>query len=164
MIGRMAFKVFLSYSLDPSEEALAWRLQTLAAAYGVEMYVPLRDGLPSRQMALANAAMKAIDGSDCVLAIITGKADQAVEAELRHALAKKKPVVPIVRSDLVGHPLLAQFPRLFTFSLVDNPGKLETDVVEFLRQQQLSKEKQQAMGALVSVGLGLMLLFSLSEK
>jgi hypothetical protein len=36
----MAFRVFLSYSLDPAEMALAWRLQTLAAAYGIEMYVP----------------------------------------------------------------------------------------------------------------------------
>jgi hypothetical protein len=30
----------LSYSLDPTEMALAWRLQTLAAAHGIEMYVP----------------------------------------------------------------------------------------------------------------------------
>ena len=36
----MAFRVFLSYSLDPTEMALAWRLQTLAAAHGIEMYVP----------------------------------------------------------------------------------------------------------------------------
>ena len=36
----MAFRVFLSYSLDPAEMALAWRLQTLAAAHGIEMYVP----------------------------------------------------------------------------------------------------------------------------
>lgn len=160
----MSFKVFLSYSLDPNEEALAWRLQTLAAAHGVEMYVPRRSGSPSQQKSFANEAMKAINRSDCVLAIITGKTEQAVEGELKYALAQKKTVVPIVRSDFVGHPLLAQFPRLFTFSPADNPGKLETEVVEFLRQQQLSKEKQQAMGALVAVGLGLLLLYSLSEN
>src|ERR1019366_5219329 len=36
----MAFRVFLSYSLEAAEMALAWRLQTLAAAHGIEMYVP----------------------------------------------------------------------------------------------------------------------------
>ena len=160
----MAFKVFLTYSLDPSEEALAWRLQTLAAAHGVEMYVPRRGSLPTRQKALASESMNAINRSDCVLAIITGKPDQAVEGELRHALAQHKPVVPIVRSDLAGNPLLAQFPQVFTFSAGDNPGELETGVVEFLKRQQLSKEKQQAMGALVAVGVGLLLLNTLSEK
>jgi nucleoside 2-deoxyribosyltransferase len=160
----MPFKVFLSYSLDPSEETLAWRLQTLAAAHGVEMYVPRRGSSPSRQKAFASEAMNAIDRSDCVLAIITGKTDRAVEGELRHALAQRKPVVPIVRSDLADHPLLAQFPRVFTFSPGDNPGELETQVVEFLKQQQLSKDKQQAMGGLVAVGVGLLLLYSLSEK
>jgi nucleoside 2-deoxyribosyltransferase len=160
----MAFKVFLSYSLDPSEEALAWRLQTLAAAHGVEMYVPRRGVFPTQQMAFAREALNAIDRSDCVLAILSGQADQAVEGELSHALAQHKPVVPIVRSELPRSPLLAQFSHVFTFSPGDNPGELETKVVEFLKQQQLSKEKQQAMGALVAVGIGLLLLYSLSEK
>ena len=35
----MAFRVFLSYSLDPAEMALAWRLQTLAAAHDIEIHV-----------------------------------------------------------------------------------------------------------------------------
>ena len=164
MANTMAFKVFLTYSLDPSEAALAWRLQTLAAAYGVEMYVPRRGGSASQQKAFANEAIKEIDRSDCVLAIITGKTEQAVEIELSHALARKKPVVPIVRSDLAGQPLLAQFPSLFTFSPTDDPGSLESQVFEFLRQQQLTKEMQQAMGALVAIGLGLLLLYSVSEK
>jgi hypothetical protein len=38
--GTMPFRVFLSYSLDPTEMALAWRLQILVAAHGIEMYVP----------------------------------------------------------------------------------------------------------------------------
>jgi nucleoside 2-deoxyribosyltransferase len=160
----MAFKVFLTYSLDPSEEALAWRLQTLAAAYGFDMYVPQRDSLPTRQRALARAATDAINRSDCVLALIAGNTDRAVEGELAHALAQGKLVIPIVRSDLAGHPLLSQFPRVFTFSPGDDPGKLETDLFEFLKHQELSKEKQQAMGALVAIGLGLMVLYSLSEK
>jgi nucleoside 2-deoxyribosyltransferase len=160
----MAFKVFLSYSLDPSEEALAWRLQTLAAAHGVEMYVPRRGDSPSQQKAFATEASNAINHSDCVLAIITGIADQAVEAELRHARDRQVPIIPIVRSDLANNPLIAQFRPVFKFSPSDYPGNLETEVVEFLKQQKLSKEKQQAIGALVAVGVGLLFLYSLSEK
>jgi len=158
----MAFRVFLSYSLDPGEQALAWRLQTLAAAHGIELYVPPRGAayaaLPSAKVTAA------MDRSDCVLAVINTKVDAGVQKELKYALAKKMIVIPIVRSDLAGHPLLAQFPRVFIFSPYDNPGKLETEIVEFLREQQLSKEKRQAMGALVALGLGLLLLFSLAEK
>lgn len=163
-MSTMAFKVFLSYSLDPGEESLAWRLQTLAASHGVEMYVPRRGSPPSRQKALTIEAMSAINRSDCVLAILTEKADQAVEGELKHALTQQKFVLPIVSRGLANTRLLAQFPRVFTFSPTDNPGKLETEVVDFLKMQKLSKEKQQAIGALVAVGVGLMLLFSLSEK
>ena len=45
-----------------------------------------------------------------------------VEHELRYALEQGKLVVPIVRTDLADHPLLAQFPRIFTFAPEDNPG------------------------------------------
>jgi hypothetical protein len=157
----MAFRVFLSHSLDPGEQALAWRLQTLAAAHGIELYVPHRGSpFPSA----AGSVQNAIDRSDCVLAIITAEANAGVQRELRHALAKRKLVIPIVHSDVANHPLLAQFPRVFTFSPSDNPGKLEGEIVEFLQQQHLSKEKRQAAGALVAVGLALLLLFSLSQK
>lgn len=160
----MPFKVFLTHSLDPSEEGLAWRLQTLAAAYGIQMYVPRRNHPPNRKTDLAASAVKEIDRSDCVLAIITGHADETVEAELKHARDRQKPIIPIVRSDLADNPLLTQFRPVFIFSPGDYPGKLETEVMEFLKRQQLSKEKQQAIGALVAVGVGLLFLYSLSEK
>ncbi|HEV2387676.1 MAG TPA: hypothetical protein VGS20_10525 [Candidatus Acidoferrales bacterium] len=38
----MALKVFLSYSLEPEQPVVVWRLQTLAAANGVQLYVPSR--------------------------------------------------------------------------------------------------------------------------
>ena len=158
----MAFRVFLSYSLDPTETALAWRLQTLAAAHGIEMYVPQ----PGTGVAAPGGVsmQHAIDGADCVLAIITTPASQMVQHELRYALERRKLVIPIVRTDLAGHPLLAQFPRVFTFSPWDNPGTVETQIVEFLKEQQLTKEKQQTIGALASLGLGLIVLFSLGKE
>lgn len=158
----MAFRVFLSYSLDPAEMALAWRLQTLAAAHGIEMYVPQRGaGMPASG---AVPVQQAIGRADCVLAIITTAATQMVQDELRYALQLKKLVIPIVRTDLAGHPLLAQFPQIFTFSPWDNPGTVETQIVEFLKGQQLTKENQQTMGAIAALGLGLLVLFSLNKK
>jgi hypothetical protein len=154
----MAFRVFLSYSLDPAEMALAWRLQTLAAAYGIEMYVP-QHGISS-----AVPVQQAIDRADCVLAIITTAASQMVQNELGYALDNRKLVIPIVRTDLAGHPLLVRFPRVFTFSPWDNPGAVETQIVEFLKEQKLTKDKQQTIGALAAVGLGLLVLFSLNKE
>ncbi len=163
----MAFRVFLSYSLDPSEQALAWRLQTLATAHGIEMYVPQRGGFafPSRMRAMEGSVQNAIGRADCVLAIITAQASSNVQKELEFALAKKKLTIPIVSLDLVRHTSwLAQFPRVFTFSPWDPPGKLEGEIVAFLKEQKVSKEKQQTINALVALGVGLLLLFSLSEK
>ena len=157
----MAFRVFLSYSLDPTEMALAWRLQTLAAAHGIEMYVPQHGaGMPSGAVTVQHA----IDRADCVLAIITIAASQMVQNELSYALEHRKLVIPIVRTDLAGHPLLARFPRVFTFSPWDNPGTVETQIVEFLKEQQLTKDKQQTIGALAALGLGLLVLFSLNKE
>lgn len=163
----MPFKVFLSYSLDPAEQALAWRLQILAAANGIEMYVPSRGSGPASRTAVAEA-LNAIARSDCVLAFIARRTDPAVQRELKHAFDTNKRVIPIVREDLANLPLLAQFPKVFYFSLRGYPGNpernLESEVVEYLRQEKVAKEQRQAIGALVGVGIGLLVLSSLSEK
>jgi hypothetical protein len=36
--------------------------------------------------------------------------------------------------------------------------------VEFLKEQKLTKDKQQTIGALAAVGLGLLVLFSLNKE
>jgi hypothetical protein len=158
----MAFRVFLSYSLDPTETALAWRLQTLAAAHGIDMYVPQHAN--GGAVAGEQAAQTAIERADCVLAIITTDASQMVQHELRYAQERQKLVIPIVRADLAGHPSLAGFPRVFTFSPWDNPGPVESQIVEFLKEQKLTKDKQQTVGALTALGLGLLVLFSLNKE
>ena len=157
----MAFRVFLSYSLDPAEVTLAWRLQTLAAAHGIEMYVPQHGTGVSPPGTVP--VQQAIDRADCVLAIITAAASSMVQHELRYALEQRKLVIPIVRTDLADNPLLARFPRIFTFSPWENPGAVETQIVEFLRDQQMTKENQRTIGALATLGLGLLVLFSLNK-
>jgi nucleoside 2-deoxyribosyltransferase len=158
----MAFRVFLSYSLDPAEMALAWRLQTLAAAHGIEMYVPQHGNGAAAPGAVT--VQQAIDRADCVLAILTIAASQMVQNELGYALERRKLVIPIVRTDLADPALLERFQRVFTFSPWENPGTVETEIVEFLKEQQLTKDKQQTIGALAALGLGLLVLFSLNKE
>jgi hypothetical protein len=158
----MAFRVFLSYSLDPTEMALAWRLQTLAAAHGIEMYVPQNGVAPAASRTAT--VQQAIDSADCVMAIITTAANQMVQSDLGYALDHGKLVIQIVLTDLAGNSFLARFPKVFTFSPWDNPGTVETQIVEFLKEQQLTKDKQQTIGALAALGLGLIVLFALQKE
>jgi len=155
----MAFKVFLSYGTDADEQVTAWRLQTLATSYGMHVSVPHRNGA---EKAAANQVHRNIDQSDCVLAILTGNIGPAVAEELNYALSKGKVIVPVVRQGITVPPALKGL-RLFQFSPW-NTGQVETDVVKFLKEQQLGKEKQQTIGALVAIGLGLFLLAALSNK
>ena len=158
----MAFRVFLSYSLEPAEVALAWRLQTLAAAHGIEMYVPQHGNGSVTPGAVT--VQQAIDRADCVLAIITSAANPAVLGELGYAQDRRKLVIPIVHADLVGQPDLARFPKVFAFSPWDDPGTIETQIVDFLKQQHIAKDQQQAIGALAALGLGLLVLFALRKE
>jgi nucleoside 2-deoxyribosyltransferase len=167
----MAFKVFLSYSTDPEEHAIVWRLQTLATAQGIHVFVPQRTGLglPSARTVatgpiLSEQIRNAIDQSDCVLAIITSSTGRAVESELSYAQGKGKLIIPLVEQGCQNDAFLKTFSPVFIFSRLDgNPGRVETEVFEFLKKQEKNKEILQAVGALVTVGMGLLLLASLSK-
>jgi len=159
----MAFKVFLSYRNGPEEQLVVWRLQTLANAYGMSVFVPPRNGhSPNPSLRLSDDVRRMIDHSDCVLAMMTGQPGRAMEAELAYAMTKGKVVIPIMPETMSSPPFLKQLPT-FRFSST-NPGRVEAEVLEFLREQQFSKQKQQALGALVAIGVGLFLLSAVSEK
>jgi nucleoside 2-deoxyribosyltransferase len=160
-MSEMAFKVFLICGTDPSEQVAAWRLQTLATSYGMHVSVPNRNGFAGEMI---DQIRRAIDQSDCVLAIITSDIARAgaVETELNYALARGKLVIPVVREGVALPKALAKLPA-FQFSPW-NTGEVETKVVEFLKQQELSKKNMQSLAAFVLAGLGVFLLASLAEK
>jgi len=166
----MAFKVFLSYSTDPEEQTIVWRLQTLAASHGIQVFVPQRQGVevPSGRRnvpELVDEVRRAMDQSDCVLAIITRWTGPSVQKELSYALAKRKLIIPIVEQGVQRPSFLSKFSRVFTFSRWNtDPGRLESEVLEFLKQQKLNKENQQALGALIAIGMGLFLLSALAKE
>ena len=164
----MDFKVFLSYSADPEEQAIVWRLQTLATAHGIHVYVPPRAGFrpPSGRIPPipADAIRKQIDSSDCVLAILASGLSPEVEKELSYALGKEKLIIPIV-ADGTGHArFLNKFPKVFSFSNGSDVGKIETEVVGFLKEQMRNKAQRQALGALVGIALGLFLLSAAAKS
>jgi hypothetical protein len=155
----MAFKVFLISGTDPSEQVAAWRLQTLATSYGMHVSVPNRNGFIGE---VIDRVRQAIDQSDCILAIITGSIGPAVAAELNYALERHKLIVPVVREGIALPAAFADLP-VFQFSPW-NSGDVEMRVVEFLKQQELSKETVQSMAAFVLAGLGVFLFAALAEK
>jgi hypothetical protein len=156
----MAFRVFLISGTEPSEQVAALRLQTLATSYGMHVSVPNRNGPTSRGM--IDQVRRAIDQSDCILAIITGNITPAVATELNYALARGKLIVPVVREGIVLPAALGKLP-IFRFSPW-NIGEVETQVVESLKKQELDKETMQSMAAFVLAGLGVFLLAALAEK
>ncbi len=166
----MPFTVFLSFSTDPDEQAIVWRIQTLAAAQGIQVFVPQRTGFdlpssPRNALVLPDQVRKAIDQSDCVLAIITSRTGPAVQKELNYALGKNKLIIPIVEQGCANEAFLSKFTPIFRFSRGDpNPGRVETEVSQFLLRQKLDKDLRQGVGALVAIGLGLLLLAGLSKK
>jgi TIR domain len=155
----MAFKVFLIYGTDPSEQIAAWRLQTLATSYGMHVSVPNRNGFVGE---VIDQVRRAIDQSDCVLAIITGAIGPAVAAELNYALKRRKLIIPVVQEG-VALPAALRRHTVFQFSPW-NTGDVETKIVEFLKQREMSKKNVQSIAALVLAGLGVFLLASLAEK
>ena len=156
----MAFKVFLISGTDPSEQTAAWRLQTLATSYGMHVSVPNRNG--PMKGGIVDQVRRAIDQSDCVLAIITGNIGPAVAAELNYALSIQKLIVPVVLEGINLPPALQRLP-VFHFSPW-NSGQAEAQVIEFLKGQKLKQENLQSMAAFILAGLGIFLLASLAEK
>jgi len=155
----MAFKVFLVSGTDPNEQLAAWRLQTLATAYGMHVTVPNRNGLLT---GIADQVRRAIDQSDCVLAIITDSVRPAVAHELNYALSKGKLIVPFVKEGVVIPSALGKLP-IFYFSPW-NSAQAEAQVIEFLKMQKVSKENLQSMAAFILAGLGVFLWAAHSEK
>ena len=156
----MAFKVLLISGTDPIEQTAAWRLQTLATSYGMHVSVPKRNGPMTG--GIINQVRRAIDQSDCVLAIITANISPALAAELNYALSLKKLVVPVVLEGINVPPALHALP-VFRFSPWSS-GEAEARIIEFLKGQKIKQENLQSMAAFILAGLGIFLLASLAEK
>jgi hypothetical protein len=161
----MPLNVFLSYSTSAEDQVIVWRLQTLAASHGIDMYVPARDGFKTtaKTPVLSRTVENAIDHCDCILAIITSRTSRVVERELNYALEREKLIIPLVESSIADAPPFRRFDPIFRFDPGQPTAKVESEVISFLKAHQVSKDNQKALGALVAIGLGMLALSALSE-
>lgn len=172
----MEFRVFVSHSVGPEENALPWRLQTLAAAHGIKVYVA-RPPKPQYQIGQSGfdhakkEVRREIKRSDCVLALITNLSQtsrRALEEELNTAIELQKPIIPIIEKGLVNDALARSLSGkgvpLFVLSSDGNGGQVEKEVAQFLEKRNLSKEIRQAVSGLVALAVGLLLLSAVSSE
>ena len=156
------YRVFLSYSTTRDEMVVVWRLQTLAAASGLHLEV-----LNSEQRSDWAVVAQKIDEADSVIAFLTKQASKQVEHELRYALSRGKPVIPIVErgvSTKLINVLLKQSGIPVFMLDPDKPGMMENMLAEYLRTKKLDKEKRNAILALAGTIAGLFLLQELTQN
>lgn len=156
------YRVFLSYNTTRDEMVVVWRLQTLAAASGLHLEV-----LNSEQRSDWTVVAQKIDEADSVIAFLTKQASKQIEQELRYALSRGKPVIPIVERGVSTKLInvLLQQSRIPVFELdPDKPGMMETELAEHLRTKKLDKEKRSAILALAGTIAGLFLLQELTQN
>ena len=156
------YRVFLSYNTSRDEMVVVWRLQTLAAASGLHLEV-----LNPEQRSDWSTVTKRIDEADSVIAFLTKQATNQVENELRYALNRGKPVIPIVErgvsTKLISVLLRQSGIRVFELD-TDNPGRMESMLADYLRNEKLSRKTRNAILALAGTIAGLFLLQELTQN
>ena len=156
------YRVYLSYNTTRDEMVVVWRLQTLAAASGLHLEVLNHE----QRSDWATVAQK-IDEVDSVIAFLTKQATKPVENELRYALSRGKPVIPIVErgvsTKLISALLQQSGIRVFVLD-PDNPGRMESMLADYLRKEKLSRETRNAILALAGTIAGLFLLQELTQN
>src|SRR5690348_12077389 len=103
-----AMKTFISYS-TAADQIVALRLQTLAAVYGMTVYVPPADTRLSWEGSLDPEVEKQLKTSDVVLAVITQVPSQSAINEMNAAIQYKRLLIPIV-SNAVPPQYYGDFP------------------------------------------------------
>lgn len=161
-----SLSIFLSYNLSSTDMVVIWRLQTLAAAHGITMYVPHPEDRRGDHISSSTAQM--IDASTLVIAVWTKQPSSKVLQEIQYALSKSKPVLLVVEQGIKPPHWLKEVPAL-TFDL-QRPGDFERRLIDYLNSNQmrhqlkLNKKEARAVGALLGIGLALLALWLLTKE
>lgn len=155
-----AMKVFISYS-TASDQIVALRLQTLAAVYGLTIYVPPATTRQTPNPAISADVQQKLQESDVVLAVMMHNPAAAAVSEMNWALATGKLLIPIV-SPFIPHEHYARFQPHFLVNPSD-PSQTEGAIVRFLAEKQQAEQTKTALLALATLALGLF-LFSSDSK
>jgi hypothetical protein len=154
-------KVFISYS-TALDQIIALRLQTMAGVYGMTSYVPAASTRNLHTPQLLPEVQKNLQDSDVVLAVITqGPAPSALN-EMNWAVTTRKLLIPII-SPGVPPEYYSQFQPYFIVNPTD-PSQTEQQIVQFLAQKQQAKTAQNALVALATLTVALLLFGSLAQE
>jgi hypothetical protein len=149
-------KVFISYG-DASDQVTALRLQALGAANGLTVYVPpafTRQGVPTL---LDPEAGQKLNEAEVVLGVVGTGLTEACRQELNLGMTLGKNMI------VMSYPALAfQLLPYFAPNLVvidpANPGAAEMGIVEHLKTINAQKSAKNALLALGTLALGLLIL------
>ncbi len=144
-----------------------WRLQTLAAAHDITLFVPHPQDRRSDRVPHRVAQM--IEASDLAVALCTQQSLGArVEQEIDYAIQRGKPVL-LVLEERISLPSRWQALPTIRFDLErDPPGELENKIVEHLRNYRgrygLGRKQANALGLLLGIGVALLGLWLLTKE
>lgn len=150
-------KAFISYS-TALDQIIALRLQTMAAVYGMTVYVPPATTRHAATSELIPEVQKQLDNADVVLAVITQAPTLSALSEMNWALARGRLLIPIVSAGVPAQ-YYAQFPH-FVVNPTD-PSQTAGQIVRFLAEKhQADKAKTTMLLALATLAVSLLLFGS----
>jgi hypothetical protein len=150
----MALRVYISYS-NREDQVLALRLQTLASTRpGLNVYVPPAS---TRTHGLAESDVNELAQANLLILVISGQIPPIQAEETQAAAARSIPFLPIV---LQGAPAVMELPQHQRVFYVDprNPYQAEREIENYLSQTEVGRQNTEAIGALILLALGLMIL------
>ena len=160
----MTFKVFISSSMEDIH--IVNELKETLERYGIETILPSEYEIELMPPALPLADMikRQIQISDCVLVIIGrgGRRSESVGYELGIATAMNRLVIPIVEEGSEIPPILIN--RQYILIDRNQPRLSYENAAQYLKRLKIEKERKNAIGGLVLLGLGLLLLGALASE
>src|SRR3990167_140368 len=156
----MAFQVFLVPSLNPSEQASIWQLQTLAQAYGLT----LKPARRTRHALLSAVDAAEINRSDAVVVIVTRPLGDRAVAEIKAAAKVRKHLYFLVEKSLATTvSRLVRHPNIVPFDREEGIEGVAKQIRRAVQKDKTSKEMQTTLGWLLGIGAALFVLGSLAS-
>ncbi len=160
-------RIFLSYNVSRSDMVVLWRLQTLAAAHGIALFIPHPQDRRGDRVSGRVAQM--IQSSMLVVVLCTQpELGQRVKREVEYAVQIGKPVLFVLEKRVTLPREWEALPTIRFDPRRDPPGQLEQRVIDHLVKQGkrfgLGKKQASALGLLLGIGMALLVLYLLTKE
>jgi hypothetical protein len=159
--------IFISYNPKvESEQSLALRLQTLGALYGLSVSMPDRTGTAM----LKESTKQRIGKATLFIVFSTRNLAKSVISEINYALELKKKIIVVYDKDVKKNLDIPGVREIEYNQREDKPDKIIAEILKEVNKQPPTSAKKtvtaekedDALGAFLVVGLGLLLLGALT--